>query len=72
LGHANYLDDALAILSADREVLRTKVRDRQLLVRIAKVFLANRPIAARLDKEIEGTGGVYSNLKPLVLTSSKS
>ncbi len=66
LGHANYLDDALAILSADREVLRTKVRDRQLLVRIAKVFLANRPIAARLDKEIEGTGGVYSNLKPLV------
>lgn len=66
LGHANYLDDALAILKTDHEVLRDKVRNREALVRLAKVFLANRPIAARLGKELEGVGGAYANFAPLV------
>lgn len=64
--HANYLEDALAILRTDRELLQKKVRNRALLVRIAKVFLTNRPIAARLDREYQEPGGVYSTLDPMV------
>lgn len=65
MGHANYLDDALAILQADRDVLRKKMQNRELLVRIAKVFLTNRPIAARLDREYQESGGVYGTLEPM-------
>lgn len=65
MAHANYLEDALAILRTDRDLLRRKVRNRELLVRIAKVFLTNRPIAARLDREYQESGGVYASLQPL-------
>lgn len=65
MGQANYLDDALAILRDDRQKLVTKIQSRELLVRIAKVFLANRPIGARLDREQQQPGGVYSDLEPL-------
>lgn len=63
MGKANYLDDALAILKQDRAELEKKVRNRELLVRIAKVFLTNQPIGARLDREYQEPRGVYANLE---------
>lgn len=65
LGAANYLDEALTILDGDRRELVEKVRSRELLVRIAKIFFANQPIGARLQREHEETGGVYMGLSPL-------
>lgn len=60
---ATYLDDALRILRDDRPTLERKIRNRELLVRIAKTFLTNQPIGARLAREYQEPGGVYSGLE---------
>jgi hypothetical protein len=62
---ANYLDDALAILTKDRMQLQRMMQTREQLVRIAKVFFTNRPINASLNREYQETGGVYANLSSL-------
>lgn len=60
-----YIDDALRILREDGEALTQKIEAREMLVRLAKVFFTNRSIGARLQKEQQITGGVYSQLKPM-------
>jgi hypothetical protein len=66
MGDANYLADAIGILTRDADSIREKIERRELLVRLAKTFFANRPIAARLDREHQETGAPYKSLSPLV------
>lgn len=71
MGHANYVDDALEILRTDRSVLKVKIQRREMLVRLAKLFFTNRTIAARLDREMQETGGVYKSLTPGVFDNGQ-
>lgn len=65
LGSANYISDALGILQRDNELFKRRLEKRELLVRLAKTFFANRSIAARLEREHQIPGGPYSDLSPL-------
>ena len=65
MGTSSYLDEAIRLLQADRDTLSKRLQTRALLLRIAKIFLTNRPIGARLNKEMHQTGGVYADLTPL-------
>lgn len=67
MGEANYLVDALGILNRDAGLIKERIERRELLVRLAKTFFANRPIAARLEREHQEPGGPYKSLAPLVL-----
>lgn len=66
MGDANYLADAIGVLTRDADSIRERIERRELLVRLAKTFFANRPIAARLDREHQETGPPYKSLNPLV------
>jgi hypothetical protein len=65
--NANYLQDAIEIISGDAASLTDRIERRELLVRLAKTFFANRPIAASLEREHQEPGGAYSSLTQQVL-----